>query len=122
MASRTHIKERRRKKTNSELVETISLALKHKPWEKIGAILSGSTRRQAKVNLSLIDKETKAGDTIIIFGKVLSLGNITKKLVICALSISAQAKEKLKESKSEFRTIKEEITKNPKAEGIKILR
>jgi len=122
MISQTKIKDRLRNKTNPELVETIALAKKNKSWLTIANILASSTRKQSKVNLSRIDKETKAGDTIIIPGKVLSSGSISKKLRICALSISQSALEKLKETKSESVSIIEEIQKNPKAEGVKILR
>jgi len=122
MISRTKIKFRSRKKTNSSLVETIQLALKNKNWEKIAKILSSSTRNYSSINLSEIEKQTKAGDTVVIPGKVLSLGDLTKKVRICALSISKTAEEKLKSSKSEFVYISEEIKKNPKAEGLKVLR
>ncbi len=119
--SRTKIKSHLRNKTNSELVETISLALKHKPWNKIAKTLASSSNKQKSLNLSQIDKEAKAGDTILITGKILSEGNLTKKVVLVALSISEHAKEKLKESKSEFVKIKEEIKRNPKFEGVKLI-
>ena len=74
------------------------------------------------VELQKIDSEAKVGDTVLILGKVLSQGALSKKLVICALSISHAARVKLKESKSEFISIAEEIKKNPKAEGLKVLK
>ena len=121
MLSKTKIKLRIRKKTNPELAETIILASKAHKWLPIARILSGSTRKQAALNLSEIDKHSKAGDTIIIPGKVLSKGDLTKKLKICGLSISKQAKEKLRETKSEFIALLHEIKTNPKAEGIKLM-
>ena len=119
--SRTKIKSNLRKKTNPELAETISLALKHKPWNKLAKTLASSSNKHKSLNLSQIDKEAKAGDTILITGKVLSEGNLTKKVVICALSISEHAREKLKDSKSEFVKIKDEIEKNKKFEGVKLI-
>ena len=122
MISKTKIKLRLRRKTNPELAETIQFANKSPPWKELAQILSRSTKKYSSINLWDIEKQTSAGDTIIIPGKVLSSGEVTKKLRICALSISEKAKEKLKASKSEFVTIKEEIIKNPKAEGIKIIK
>jgi len=122
MISRTKIKFRSKNKTNSSLIETIKLALKNKNWEKIAKVLSSSTRNYSSINLSEIEKQTKAGDTVVILGKVLSLGDLTKKVRICALAISSAAAEKLKSSKSEFVHISEEIKKNPKAEGVRVLR
>lgn len=121
MISKTKIKSRTRKKTNPELVQTIYLASKNPAWLKIAKILSGPRRSQASINLSEIDSQSSIGDTVIIPGKILSKGEITKKIKLCALSISTQAKEKLKSTKSEFIPLVEEIRKNKKAEGIKIL-
>lgn len=119
--SKTKIKRHLRMKTNPFLVETIKLASKQKAWLPIAKALSSSTRRQASVNLSEIDEKAKVGDTIIVLGKVLSLGDLTKKVRICSLGISESAKKKLKESKSEAVSISEEIRKNPKAEGLKLI-
>lgn len=121
MISKTRIKSRSKNKTNPELVETILTARKNENWLEIAKILSSSTRKQPAVNLSEINKNSKIGDTIIIPGKVLSKGNIAKKIKLCAFSISEQAREKLKETKSEFIPLIEEIKKNKKAEGIKII-
>lgn len=122
MISKTKLKVRIKRKTNPELAETIKLASKYEGWNKIAQILSGSTREYSSLNLFQIDKESKIGDTIIIPGKVLSKGELSKRIKICALAISKQAKEKLKLSKSEFVYLNDEIKKNTKAEGIKVLR
>ena len=122
MVSKNKIKIRARKKTNPELAETIRLAYKNQEWHKIAQILSASTRKYSEINLSDLDKESKLGDTIVVPGKILSKGHLTKKIKVCALGISQEAKIKLKESKTEFVYLGEEIKKNPKAEGIKIVR
>ena len=120
--SRTKIKKDLKRKTNPELVETIKLALKNPAWIKLSKILSAPQSNYSELNLSKIDSETTEGDTILVPGRILSKGEISKKIRICSLSISAPALEKLKQTKSEYATILEEIKKNPKAEGIKILR
>ena len=122
MLSKTKIKMRKRRKTNPELAETIKLASKNQNWMNIAKILSGPTRKYSSLNLFQIDEKAKTGDTILITGKILSKGDLTKKIKIVGLSISAEAKEKLKTTKSEFIPIIEEIKKNVKFEGIKILR
>jgi len=122
MLSQTKMKSRIRRKTDPELVETLSKARKNEPWSGIAKTLSGSTKNQSSVNLNQIDKESKVGDTVLIAGKVLSKGTLTKKIRIAALSISTPALQKLKESKSEFVTILSEISKNPKAEGLKLIK
>jgi large subunit ribosomal protein L18e len=120
--SQTRLKVRIQRKTNPEIIKLLRLARKNKTWQELVKIISGPTRRYSSVNLEKIDKETKAGDTVVIPGKVLSSGNLTKKVKICSLSISDNAKAKLKETKSEYSSISDEIKSNSKAAGIKIIR
>lgn len=120
--SRTKIKFRVKHKTNPELKEIVALALDNKAWQKIAQIVSASTKRQTAINLSELNEQVSDGDTIVVPGKILSSGNLKKKIVICGLAISKVAKEKLKLSKSEFIHISEEIKRNPKGEGILIIR
>ena len=122
MISKRKLKIRARRKTNPELVETIYLARKNAGWMEIANALAGSTRKHSAVNLKEIDQKAEIGDTLVIPGKVLSQGSLSKKIKICAFSISEEAKEKLKHTKSEFAPLIEEIKKNPKGEGIKIIR
>lgn len=122
MISNTKLKERIKNKTNPSLVELIKEAHSHDGWKEIAIILARSTRKSPAINLFEIDKIAKEGDTIVVPGKILSFGELTKKIRLCAFSISEKTMEKLKNSKSEFRTISEEIKKNPKAEGIKLIK
>ncbi len=61
--------------------------------------LERSNKNKKPVNLSKLDKLTNVKDTsvVVIPGKVLGYGDITKKVVVYANSFSASAKEKLKE-------------------------
>ena len=69
-----------------------------------------------------INKESKEGDVAVVAGKVLSQGEITKKIKVIALGFSEQAKEKLLKAKCEVSNIVDEIKKNPEGKGIKVLR
>jgi len=120
--SKTKIKFNAKRKANPEVTETLNLALKNKGWLPIAKILSGPTRKYSKINLEEIEKKTSAGDTVVIIGKVLGSGNLTKKVRVSALGFSASALDKLKKNKSEPVSILEEIKKNPKAEGLKIIK
>ncbi len=122
MIGKTKIKDRTRRKTNVDSVRTIREALKKDAWEDVAKIVSSSTRKYVSLNLFEIDARSSEGDTIIIPGKVLSKGELTKKLRVCAMSFSEKAVEKIKSNKSEVIYLVDEIIKNPKAEGVKILR
>ena len=108
-----------KKKTDSELVETIKLAKKSNP--EIAALLAAPTRKRIALNLDEISKKIKEEKIVIVPGKVLGNGQVDKKIKIIALNFSASAIEKLKKSKCEIKTINEELKHNKKVEG-KILR
>lgn len=123
MLSRTKLKQRSARKTHPATAATIAAALKVKTalWKAVAQRISGPTRKHASVNLDTIDTATKTGDTVIVVGKVLSSGDVTKKVRICALGFSAAAVQKLRRTKSEAASILEEIQKNPRGEGVKVL-
>lgn len=109
------------KKTNPSIVETILAAKKHENWIKVAGILSGPRRKSIDFNLQEINKNAKEGESILIPGKVLSQGEVDKKIRIVALGFSGKAKEKLSKSKNEVVTIIEEIKKNPGAKDLRIM-
>lgn len=122
MKSLTRIKNQTKKKTNHELVETILGAAKNEKWIDVARIISGPRRKRLDVNLDYINQEAKDGETIVVPGKVLSQGDVEKKIKIIALDFSENAREKLSKGKKDFSTIQDEIKKNPDAKGIRILR
>ena len=121
MKSKTKIESQLKRKTNDELVDTIIVAKKKEKWLEIAGILSSPRRESINLNLSQIDNLTKEGDTVIIPGKVLSQGEISKKIKIVAYRFSGKTKEKLLKSKIQTSSIMEEIKSNPEAKGIRIL-
>ena len=121
MISKTTLETRIRRKTHPSLVKTLVLTKKNPAWQRISQIISGSTRKHLSVNLSYLEEHSKEGDTVVVPGKVLGSGMLTKKIRICALSFSTAALEKMKQSKSEALSIHDEVAKNPKAQGVKII-
>lgn len=122
MKSQTKIEQQLKRKTNPQLVETIIKAKKNPKWIEVASLLSGSRRKNINVNLNKINNESKAGETIVVPGKVLSLGEINKKIKIVALNFSEKAKEKLKKAGCDVLNINQEIDKNKNARGVKILK
>ena len=119
--SKTKIETQLRKKNNPELVETIIASKKNSGWISVASILSGSKKNRKDVNLSDINNKTKQGEKIVIPGKVLSQGNVDKKIKIIALGFSEKAREKLNKAGCEISNISEEIKSNPSAKGLKFL-
>jgi len=122
MKSNSKIENQLNKKTNSELVDTIIAAKKKKNWKEVAEILSGPRKRRKNLNLGEINKEIKEGEIVVVPGKILSQGEIEKKIKIVALDFSNKAKEKILNAKGDIIKIIDEIKKNPEAKGIKILK
>ena len=122
MKSKTKIEKQANRKTSQELVETIRAAKKNKNWLEVAGIFSGPRKKRKNLNLEEIDKLSKEGEIIVVPGKVLSQGEINKKIKIVALGFSKKAEEKLLNSKCEAVYIKDEIKKDPEAKGIRILK
>jgi large subunit ribosomal protein L18e len=120
--SQTRIKTHLKSKTNPELVQTINMARKESAWLMISRILAGSTRNHSSVNLNQIQRNSEEGKTVVIPGKVLGNGDLTKKVKVVALSFSSSAEIKLKKLKVDYSTIAEEIKKNPKAKEVQIIK
>jgi len=114
-------------KDNNELQGLIdelkkqSSVQKVKLWNRLASELSGPTRQRRVVNLYKIDKFAKDEETIIVPGKVLGTGEITRKISIAAYNYSSQALEKLQNGKCKVMTISEILKENPKAKKVRIL-
>lgn len=119
---KTHIENKLRRKKNPFLVQTLLHAKKKAGWDVVAHIAALPRRKKIEKNLDEIDGISQEGDTIVIPGKVLGRGNVEKKIRICAIAFSQEAKRKLKEKKCEIVSIEEEIQINPKYQGIKIFR
>lgn len=122
MKSKTLIEKQLKRKTNPDLVKTVIESKKNSKWIEVSALLSGLSNERAILNLNAIDKNSKEGETIVVPGKVLSMGELNKKIKIVAFSASKSAIEKINKNGSTFTTILEEIKLNPEAKGIKILK
>jgi large subunit ribosomal protein L18e len=122
MKSKTKISKQLERKSNSNLAETILAGKKNEAWVGIAGILSGPRRNRICINLEEINKESKAGETIVVPGKILSQGDIDKKVKVVAFNFSEKAREKLLSAKCEVSYILNEIKSNPSAKGVKIIK
>jgi large subunit ribosomal protein L18e len=122
MKSKRLIGKQTRKKNSINLVKTIASAKKNKNWIRVAGILSSPRRRRINMNIGEISEKSREGEDVVVPGKILSQGEINKKIKIVALNFSKKAEEKLKKEGCEIITILEEIKKNPEMKGLKILK
>jgi len=120
MKSKTKIEKQAKNKTNSELVETIFLAKRNSSWIEIASALTGPRKLRRNVNLNELEKVSS--DAVVVCGKILSDGEIKKKLRVAALGFSEKARSKLLEAGCEIKSISEEIKENKNKEGIEIIK
>jgi large subunit ribosomal protein L18e len=90
-------------------------------WKDIALRLEKPSRNWAEVNLNKISKHINDKETALIPGKVLSTGELTKKVSIAAWSFSEKAEEKIKKSGGKIMTINEVMKSNPDGKNIRIL-
>ena len=90
-------------------------------WSRIAEDLELPTRKRRAVNLSRINRFTKANETIIVPGKVLGSGMLEHSIVVAALSFSSGARERIEQAKVKCLTIDEVLKQNPKAKDIRII-
>ncbi|MEM5827970.1 MAG: 50S ribosomal protein L18e [Candidatus Aenigmatarchaeota archaeon] len=102
-------------------LEKASKKNKAKIWKYVAELLSKPTRKRVEVNLYKIDRYAKDGEIVLVPGKVLSVGNVTKKIKIAAWRFSKAAKLKLEKSGIEIMSIKELVEKNPKGSNVRII-
>jgi len=95
--------------TNEHLKELIRILGKDKKllWKRVAKDLAKPTRSRRVVNLKRINRVTKAGETIIVPGKVLGIGDLHHKLTIAAWQFSESAVKKLKTAGASIMSIKE---------------
>lgn len=89
-------------------------------WKRIATDLEKPTRQRRIINVFKINQYANANETIIVPGKVLGSGELTKKVVVAAYNFSDSAYEKIK-SKGEAISINELMRKNPKGQKVRIL-
>ena len=97
-----------------------SLAEGTKLWKRLAHDLEKPTRQRRSVNLYKLEKHAKVGETIVVPGKVLSVGEITKKLNVAAFQFSNEANQKINKV-GKTMTIQQLMKDNPKGSKVRIL-
>jgi large subunit ribosomal protein L18e len=90
-------------------------------WKRIVKDLKKPSRQRRIVNLYKINKYAREGETIIVPGKVLSVGEIDKKIDVAAINFSLDAKNKIESAKGKVMTIRELLQNNPEGKKVRIM-
>ena len=90
-------------------------------WRRIAADLEKPARQRRVVNLSRIDKNANKNELVVVPGKVLGAGEISKSVIVAAWQFSGQAKEKIVKAKGDCMSLQELLAKKPKASEMRII-
>ena len=90
-------------------------------WSCVAEDLQKPTRERRIVNVYKIDKYAQDGETILVPGKVLSVGTINKKVNVAAMSFSSEAKQKITQAKGKVLSIEELFQTNPEGKNVRII-
>ncbi|RLI84485.1 MAG: 50S ribosomal protein L18e [Archaeoglobales archaeon] len=116
-----------KRKTNPNLIKLIEFLFKAsaennvKIWKDIAERLVRPKRLYAEVNVSKIQRYANEGEMIVVPGKVLGGGKISKPVKVAALSFSESAKRKIESVGGRCLSIVELVEMNPEGSGVRIM-
>lgn len=91
-------------------------------WRDIALKLERPKTNWAEINLSKLERYTNDGDIIIVAGKVLGAGAISKKVTVAAYDFSDSAMKAIAEAGGKGVTIRELMHIKPNGAGVRIMR
>ena len=109
--------------SNPVLLETIELLQEQNVpvWSSVAENLGKVNRRRAEVNLSDIERVAEDGETVVVPGKVLGSGRLSKEVSVAAFQASNSAKNQINDS-GEFMFIQDLVEENPEGEGVRLVK
>jgi len=109
--------------TNPVLLDTIELLQEQDApvWREVAENLGKVNRRRPEVNISEIERVAEEGETVVVPGKVLGSGRLTKEVKVAAFNASRSAKNKIKDE-GDFMFIEELVDENPEGSEVKIVK
>jgi len=116
----------RRIKKNQQLTELLQLLRKTAiennaaVWRRVASDLEKPTRKKRIVNIYKIEKYAQDNEVVVVPGKVLGTGELTKKVTVAAYNFSDEAYKKIKERGNPL-SIKELLEKNPQGKKIRLM-
>ena len=115
------------RKSNSELVKTISELRRASRendapiWKSIANKLEGPNRNWPVVNVSKIEYNASKNGKVVIPGKLMGSGTLSKKVTVSAYSFTKSAIEKIEGAGGKCMIYNEFIKKNPSGKDVVVI-
>ena len=115
------------RKSNSELVKTID-ELKNASrennapiWKSIARKLEGPSRNWPVVNISKIEYNASKNGKVVIPGKIMGSGTLSKKVTVSAYSFTKSAVEKIENAGGKCMVYNDFIKKHPNGKDVVVI-
>ncbi len=114
-------------KENSELVRLIvelrraARSSKAPIWASVADRLEKPRHRIVPVNVGHLERLTEAGDTVVVPGKLLAHGPLSKRLTVAAFAYSKEARTKIHAAGGVAITVHDLIKTKPDGAGVRLL-
>ena len=90
-------------------------------WRKTAKLLEKSSQNWPSINVSRLEYNVKGNEKIVVPGKLLGSGTISKKITVGAYSFSNAAKVKIEAAGGKCIGLDEMAKKNPKGSGLRLM-
>jgi large subunit ribosomal protein L18e len=113
-------------KENPELVRTLielrHAAKRHKAaiWRDLAEQLARGRHQRTPVNVAHLERLATADETLVVPGKLLAAGVLTKPLTVAAFHYSAQARAKIHQAGGKALSIDELVKAKPDGQGVRL--
>jgi len=120
-------KMQKMRKSNLDLVKTIDELKKASRendapiWKSIAKKLEGPSRNWPTVNISKIEYNISKNGKVIIPGKILGSGSLSKKVTVSAYSFTRTAIQKIEEAGGKCMIYNDFIKKNPTGKDVVVI-
>tara|TARA_Y100001970_G_scaffold42930_1_gene53467 strand:- start:833 stop:1204 length:372 start_codon:yes stop_codon:yes gene_type:complete len=115
------------RKSNAELVQAITSLKKAARdndapiWRSIAKRLEGPSRNWPTVNISKLEYNSQKNSKIVVPGKLMGSGNLTKKVTVSAYSFTKSATEKIEKAGGKCVQYNDFIKSNPKGKDVMVI-
>jgi large subunit ribosomal protein L18e len=90
-------------------------------WQDVADRLDAPRRTHAEVNLGRIERYARADETVVVPGKVLGSGALTKEVTVAAVNFSGTARTKI-DQVGETLALEQLLEQNPEAANVRVIR
>ena len=115
------------RKSNSELVKTVTYLKKasrennSQLWKSVALRLEGPSQNWPSVNISKLEFNVNKNSKVLVPGKLLGAGNITKKITVSAYSFTKSARSKIEAAGGKCLSYNDFIKSNPKGTDVVVI-